>query len=1132
MYTVTLGDDGAFGAEYVRPAAASIALGTSGTSVDVRRNEDGSYSYMDGGQWLVVMADTRVTAANGNVYGWRLVNGMPAPDYIDHVVTVMLGALGGTLQLTQAEDMSWWLGDMQVMSGHVHTANGNEYVLTLDAAGMWSAVYQQNMVTVALGTQGSVSLAQAEDMSWWLGTEAVESGRVEVAANGNEYVLTYADGAWAAQFRPMSLDIAGTGLTAMTREADGMYDVGADTLPANGVGDVTNGDAMYHVWMADDGGLAGVRFDGAIAEGTLRTAGNGTGGRRGDLPSDPGLSADDTKTVANEQRTHLTYEKAEFSLGSLLGGASASDAGPKVIDNVAKEIRKARDTIEVALDPDVAIGGPTVESILEAQWKKVQGELAKLFPEQEFGGKKSDKHPAEQDRKPRREDILNDIAGILDALASEDAFIAATKEDGDGVFESTALSAGNARKAFNVRTWEAGATMGTTGSTRYGTVVYLPAGNAAEATKGPGKVNTTGAEYGAYAYSTMPATQRTSHVFAPTGVAVYEGGTEAIGRSGDKHTTYSGTMALQVRFNSMRVSGSVQDLVDDKGSPWRHNFADVSRIILHDASLSRNASFNGNGNTTQVYYTAGSGRLRPTTTGGPLSTLEGRLLGTGADAGSEASGVWTVGSGTSFLAGGFGVEHVANVSRPGPADDSAGASSAYVGLTGRDWKIPDRETGAGAGQGRFRVNSGNLQVRIRLWEWGGDPIAYQAKSTGKPKEEKISLATLEGKSPGETTTMPGPTHVSEVIKELTKQRDLLSALQAIDDEEITQDGEKAAWTAVQNAVRYQLFGGQLPEDLAMRYADSDSTNDQDSPGELDTRAEALELIDRVVEALSDASSLKAALDKDTGIFAFTPSTADESEAPTPNSHEDITANGKIRGRSYAEFLAERQYQVHATLGTTDLMRFGVWRRVRTASAARHSSEQGQRGELMGPEVPGAFAYSLLPETGISDNRIPWSGSARYTGETVAVMAEAFLTGTATVDVTWGASPTMALTISDLEDGGGDPLRHSASGTTGVEIADIVFSGIGRTAVELADQKRLYFAETVTATRYRPSGSTEVSGQGGVVNATFVGQTVDGPLGVIGTWTLTDGDVGRINDDGNNLEDKTATIYGAFGAELP
>ena len=158
MYTVTLGDDGAFGAEYVQPAAFRVPLGTSGSSVEARINEDGTFSALLGGEWTPVTESTQVTAANGNRYGVSLVGDVPVPVYIDQVVTVTLGELGGPLQLTQNEEMTWWLDEMQVESGYVHTVsvNGNEnrYVLTLDEAGMWSAVYQQNMSDSGAGHAG------------------------------------------------------------------------------------------------------------------------------------------------------------------------------------------------------------------------------------------------------------------------------------------------------------------------------------------------------------------------------------------------------------------------------------------------------------------------------------------------------------------------------------------------------------------------------------------------------------------------------------------------------------------------------------------------------------------------------------------------------------------------------------------------------------------------------------------------------------------------------------------------------------------------------------------------------------------------------------------------------------------
>ena len=43
---------------------------------------------------------------------------------------------------------------------------------------------------------------------------------------------------------------------------------------------------------------------------------------------------------------------------------------------------------------------------------------------------------------------------------------------------------------------------------------------------------------------------------------------------------------------------------------------------------------------------------------------------------------------------------------------------------------------------------------------------------------------------------------------------------------------------------------------------------------------------------------------------------------------------------------------------------------------------------------------------------------------------------------------------------------------------------------------------------------------------FVGQDIDGPLGVIGTWTLKKG-AGATSKIGNNAH----TIHGAFGAEV-
>ena len=137
----------------MQPPALSIPLGISGSSVEVRRNEDLTFSAMIDGEWMVITAETTVTAANGNVYA-AVLSPEGIPIGVMHVAAmqeVMLGELGGTVTVTKAEDMTYWIGEMAVTDGTEYmAANGNVYVLMMDAEGVWTAMYQKVMVTVAL----------------------------------------------------------------------------------------------------------------------------------------------------------------------------------------------------------------------------------------------------------------------------------------------------------------------------------------------------------------------------------------------------------------------------------------------------------------------------------------------------------------------------------------------------------------------------------------------------------------------------------------------------------------------------------------------------------------------------------------------------------------------------------------------------------------------------------------------------------------------------------------------------------------------------------------------------------------------------------------------------------------------
>ena len=1162
MYTVMISDDGGFTAEYVQPPALSIPLGTSGSSVEVRRNEDLTFSAMIDGEWMMITADTTVMAANGNVYAAVLSpEGIPiGVMHVPAMQEVMLGELGGTVTVTQAEDMSWWIGETAVTTGQVYTAaNGNDYALIQDAEGHWSAMYQSVIVTVALGTQGSVTLERAEDMSWWLGSEAVDVGSELMSDNGNTYTLWYTDGVWTARFEPEMMMIEGTGLVAMTREADDMFDVNGSTLPANGKGDVTVDGAMYHVWM-QDGALAGARFDGAIDADTDHYVTNGLG--------IPRLSANDPDTAANELRAYLIAtgdaEAGEgmFSMSELLGSGMASDEGAKFVSEAVEAIEKVRADVAALLALDSKPS--TLDTILESQWTKLEMALDNIFGTDSDNETAAERTSAVRLTAPREEDILDEIDDILDALSSEDAFVAATAEDGDGAFDDPDghLGTSAAADAFNRAMWTADATMGMTGSTRYGTALRKTSGHA----KQGASVENDGGVFGAFSYSTMQQTLRSADAAAVslTGIASYSGGTRAISASGD---TYSGTMDLQVRFKANSVSGVVSGLEDADGLPWQHNFADVDRVVLDDANLLRNATWdNDTGTDAAVFYAANSGLLRPVNN--IPNTFAGILLGQGADAGSEANGTWSVGTAGNpgYLTGGFGVVHVADTARPVPSGDDGSAAGAML--------FTMVEADSAENLTDVSIADGTLTIKQRSYGWAGrdDATAPTYQALGEADDEtlitvKYDLAALAGNN-GAQIPMNGPKWIDGVITTLTRERDLLSTLQGLDSTD-TQAAEVAAWVRVQDAVQFNFFGGLLPLKLSSTYAT------------LDSEADAIDLINRALDALSSNAKLEDALDPDgTGIFDhYDSGTVDDPQTDARENEADFRVydagdrRNEVSNRTIANLRGEREYKVFSAMGTTDYTRFGFWRRESTTSARRNDGNVAN--VIRGPHGgPGTYAYSPLDSTNVGTYQnlsFPVNGSATYTGETIALQNTTILYGTAEVDVSWGnPTPantgdtvlpadtvvgTMALTISGLASAVGDPLSQGGSADTtvanapGNEIADIVFptmniivGGEGDfannmvvgTAGTAVNGNIPYGEVNVTNVRYRRAlAGADIAAAGtNTVKALFVGQGVDGPLGAIGTWTLTDDTVGRVAPDGSHTDDLDVDIYGAFGVEVP
>ena len=748
-YTVTISDDGKFSTEYVVPPAVSIPLGSSGSSVDVTKNENGTYS----ANGEVITANTRITAENGNVYGPVMANGIPVG--VMHIAAMqdaMLGELGGMLSLTQREDKSWVISGTTtvVTDGYVYAAsNGNNYKLMMDAAGMWSGMYQMVEQAVDLGTQGPITLTRNENMSWQYGSEPVTVGTSVNSANGNEYTLWYTDGTWSARFEPVATMIEGTGLTALTREPDDMYDVNGSTLPANGMGDVTVDGAMYHVWMTEDGGLAGARFDNALHGdsdvpafgiiGDLRKGSAYTTDADDDFGTDilPKLSANDEDTTANELRTMLQLGDHSFSMADLLDSGMAKDMGDNFVVKARGKIEKARSDVASLLG--LASEPGNLSTLLGDAWDDVQAQVDTLFGTTGTGQDLTSN--VDLGNTPGEDDILDEIDDVLAALSSGTQFAAATKEDGKGVFEDAKLSEANAMKAFDAAMSEATATFGMTGSTRYGVISSKERSIATSdldydmgANLGNGDTGEVGM-IGAFSYSTIDDVQRVWDI-TQEGTAYYEGGTNAVSGNGNM---YTGDIAIEVRFNTKRVSGLVTNLQSTDGSAWTYQYGEVESIILTPATnLDNNAHWSGSA-TTATASNAARITFSPRA-GSPLpqpivGSFQGQLLGRNAASGSEAHGTWSIGTqstsgSASYLAGGFGATRVADDGPVRPGTDNGSVHETVV--TSSD----------GGGDSQL-----DKQVQARRRELGGDDEPRQAGTwTPRPRKSK-TLTTSRAMAP-------------------------------------------------------------------------------------------------------------------------------------------------------------------------------------------------------------------------------------------------------------------------------------------------------------------------------------------------------------------------------------------------
>ena len=242
-YRVTLTGQ-TWSAEFLPPEAVEVQLGTSGDTVSITQLEDRSYQ-VDG---QPLGEDGIVTADNGNMYRLAQTEGVWSPEFVPPPsVSLDLGTSGTTVMITQLEDRSYQVDGQPLGEDGIVTAdNGNMYRL-VQTEGVWSPEFvPPTAVSLDLGTSGTtVMITQLEDRSYQLDGNALASGDVVLAGNGNRYRLTLDATGWSWEFLapdpvPLALGTSGD-LVFITQQEDGTYQADGQPLGAERIVQADNG---------------------------------------------------------------------------------------------------------------------------------------------------------------------------------------------------------------------------------------------------------------------------------------------------------------------------------------------------------------------------------------------------------------------------------------------------------------------------------------------------------------------------------------------------------------------------------------------------------------------------------------------------------------------------------------------------------------------------------------------------------------------------------------------------------------------------------------------------------------------------------------------------------------------------
>ncbi len=639
-YRLTLAD-GIWMAEYIAPGPAVVPLGSSGEFVRLHEQEDGSVR-LDSG---LLPPGRVVTASSGSRYRldrsldgvWTAVFVQPRPK------VVRLGDSPFVVGVEVLEGGRYWLQGRPLADGEIRDlAGAGRYRFSLGPDGDWTAQFAAVPVRVRLGEYGgTIELTPLENGAYQLGLDIVRSGDTVVGSNGHEYTLVLFPGYTSAEPLPLEVPVSAQGAPApivLTRMEDGTYWLEGRQVRSGDL--LTVGSVRYRftysggTWSATspDGPVPVVPPDpgGPLVRDTLETY----VGVRSRL-----READGSGSRAG---TRLEIEGVRYSLATLSEtryvGQTASFA-----DNARDRISDLLFDIEALLDLGDRVG--SLDRDIEARWDQIGDELETLFPGERSRLLARDV-PKHANNSIDAEELLDDIADVLEALGSEAALEDAVEE---GIFQDARISSSEIEDVFDLDRSVEEFGFGWTRNTRFGAYHRSTRDRAS----GP-LTRLAGDEgLGSFAYSPLDRARTTS--LAGLGEAVYSGQTIAAGEGNDLGL-YFGEIDLRVRFTTKDVTAFVSGLRNRAGEAWTYSFGEVDTIRLSDATLhSSNGSFGTSGGSpATVTYAPVAGSPGPRSLSGEF---EGQFLGQGSQSADAVIGTWTLESGSAtLLTGAFGAE--------------------------------------------------------------------------------------------------------------------------------------------------------------------------------------------------------------------------------------------------------------------------------------------------------------------------------------------------------------------------------------------------------------------------------------------------------------------------------------------